>query len=302
MTAPGERELAGGFCVGFWGGRNSPFCCWLSLPCAAVPPHFFGLAQRNGVEPQRKALGWWRPREVSGPTRLSHSRGSCHSAAKVSASRTDWITRPRGEGFGLAENWRLKVFCPAFLQKSGRGPGAAPLAARRSARNSPCAHKAQEGVKGGTLAGGSPFAGGLSRPQPLRHRGAGGERREGSSRTPTPTAGGEPPVCRVIYCEIISRSGGGRWNAVGSAETAAAGRRGRRPLQGGCGAVGPPFTLIEYKTPPIRAAFLLVPAQIQTTGPEGPAVCKKRGENVWKRSEKYLIQYMSLVSTSSTST
>ena len=22
-----------------------------------VPPHFFGLAQRNGVEPQRKALG-----------------------------------------------------------------------------------------------------------------------------------------------------------------------------------------------------------------------------------------------------
>ena len=34
------------------------------------------------------------------------------------------------------------------------------MAARRSARNSPCAHKAQEGVKGGTLAGGSPFAGG----------------------------------------------------------------------------------------------------------------------------------------------
>ena len=29
--------------------------------------------------------------------------GSCHSAAKVSASRTDCITRPRGEGFGLAE-------------------------------------------------------------------------------------------------------------------------------------------------------------------------------------------------------
>ena len=55
---------------------------------------------------------------------------------------------------------RLKVFCPAFLQKSGRGPGAAPLAARRSARNALCAKEAQEGVKGGTLAGGSPFAGG----------------------------------------------------------------------------------------------------------------------------------------------
>ena len=63
---------------------------------------------------------------------------------------------------------RLKVFCPAFLQKSGRGPGAAPLAARRSARNALCAKEAQEGVKGGTLAGGSPFAGGPRRPQPLR--------------------------------------------------------------------------------------------------------------------------------------
>ena len=32
--------------------------------------------------------------------------------------------------------------------------------ARRSARNAPCANEAQEGVKGGTLAGGPPFAGG----------------------------------------------------------------------------------------------------------------------------------------------
>ena len=39
----------------------------------------------------------------------------------------------------------VKVFCPAFLQKSGRGPGAAPPVARRSARNAPCAKEAQEG-------------------------------------------------------------------------------------------------------------------------------------------------------------
>ena len=32
--------------------------------------------------------------------------------------------------------------------------------ARRSARNAPMLKEAQEGVKGGTLAGGSPFAGG----------------------------------------------------------------------------------------------------------------------------------------------
>ena len=179
-------------------------------------------------------MGWWRPREVSGPTRLSHSRGRCHSAAKVSASRTYFITRRHGEGFGSDVDWRLKVFCPAFLQKSGRGPGAEPLDARRSARNSPYAHKAQEGVKGGTLAGGSPFAGGLSRPQPARHRGAGGGRRKGSSRTPTPTAGGKRAVCRIICREIIPRPGRGWRNAVRLAKTVTAGRRGRRPLQGGC--------------------------------------------------------------------
>ena len=122
--------------------------CWtLRLRCLFHPISLV-LPKETGWSPKEKRLGWWRPREVSGPTRLSHSRGRCHSAAKVSASRTDWITRPRGEGLGLDVDWRLKVFCPAFLQKSGRGPGAEPLAARRSARNSPCAHKAQEGVKG----------------------------------------------------------------------------------------------------------------------------------------------------------
>ena len=132
--------------LGVWVGGTRRFavgCLYLVLP---VPPHFFGLAQRNGVEPQRKTpLGWWRPREVSGPARLSHSRGRCHSAAKVSASRTYFITRRHGEGFGSDVDWRLKVFCPAFLQKSGRGPGAEPLDARRSARNAPVLTKRRRG-------------------------------------------------------------------------------------------------------------------------------------------------------------
>ena len=193
-TAPGRKswgveELAGLLAVGF------------SFRCCSTP-FLWSCPKKRGGAPKKNAFGWWRPREVSGPTRLSHSRGSCHSAAKVSASRTDWITRRHGEGLGLEVDWRLKVFCPAFLQKSGRGPGAEPFAARRSARNSPCAHKAQEGVKGGTLAGGSPFAGGLSRPQPVRPRGAGGEQRQGSSRTPTPTGRGEagPRAAEFTWC------------------------------------------------------------------------------------------------------
>ena len=159
------RLVGCGFRVG---GTRRFAVCWTLRWCCQFHPISLVLPKETGWSPKEKRLGWWRPREVSGPPRLSHSRGRCHSAAKVSASRPDFITRPRGEGFGLDVDWRLKVFCPAFLQKSGRGPGAEPLDARRSARNSPYAHKAQEGVKGGTLAGGSPFAGGLSRPQPLR--------------------------------------------------------------------------------------------------------------------------------------
>ena len=112
--------------------------------------------------------------------------------------------------------------------------------ARRSARNSPCANEAQEGVKGGTLAGGSPFAGGSAarspcdavgravdvrrtgmEPRPYRglvERGVVcGGRRKGSSRTPTPTAGGKRAVCRGIYCDIIPRPYGAALRAIGDA-------------------------------------------------------------------------------------
>ena len=49
-------------------------------------------------------------------------------------------------------------------------------------------NEAQEGVKGGTLAGGSPFAGGLSRPQLLRFTDA--------RSNPAPGGGGTPPLQR----------------------------------------------------------------------------------------------------------
>ena len=64
----------------------------------------------------------------------------------------------------------------------------------------------------------------------LAERGeVGGGRTFGSSRTPTPTAGGRRPVRHVIYRESIPRLGG---NVVRPAWTVRAGRRGRRPLRG----------------------------------------------------------------------
>src|SRR5699024_8661762 len=120
------------------------------------------LPKEPGWSPKEMRLGWWRPREVSGPTRLSHSRGSCHSAAKVSASRTYFITRPRGEGFGSDVDWRLKVFCPAFLQKSGRGPGAEPWP-RAAARGTLLCQRSAGGGQRGNPRRGFPLCG---RPKP----------------------------------------------------------------------------------------------------------------------------------------
>ena len=109
-------------------------------------------------------------------------------------------------GLGWQKSSPVKVFCPAFLQKSGRGPGAAPLAARRSARNAPCANEAQEGVKG-----------------------------EPSPGVP-PLRAAPPPAARAI-CGRPQSSDAGRGSAErgGLAMTVTAGRRGRRPLRGSAG-------------------------------------------------------------------
>ena len=145
-------------CPGGLGWRNSPFCpAGLYVGAACSTPFLWSCPKKRGGAPKKNAFGWWRPREVSGPARLSHSRGRCHSAAKVSASRTYFITRRHGEGLGSDVDWRFKVFCPAFLQKSGRGPGAEPMAARRSARNSLVLTKRRRGSKGGPSPGVPPL-------------------------------------------------------------------------------------------------------------------------------------------------
>ena len=106
---------------------------------------------------------------------------------------------PGARGLGWRKSSQVKVFCPAFLQKSGRGPGAEPLDARRSARNAPMLKEAQEGVKGGTLAGGSPFAGGPAARSPCDTAGPAvdeGKGRRGRRPLRVPA---ERAACRGIF-------------------------------------------------------------------------------------------------------
>ena len=72
------------------------------------------------------------------------------------------------------------------------------MAARRSARNSLVLHKAQEGVKGGTLAGGPPFAGCPRRPQPVRVAAAQAIIRRRAGVEPRPYKGLRKPATRAI--------------------------------------------------------------------------------------------------------
>ena len=160
----------------------------MSLRCAACStPFLWSCPKKRGGAPKKGAWGGGAPVRFRDPPASPTRVGAATRPLRCPLRGRIESLAATARGLGWRKSRQVKVFCPAFLQKSGRGPGAEPMAARRSARNAPYAHKAQEGVKGGTLAGGSPFAGGLSRPQPSRPRGAGGGRRKGSSGTPTPT-------------------------------------------------------------------------------------------------------------------
>ena len=114
--------------------------------------------------------------------------------------------------------------------KGEPSPGVPPLRAAPAAR-SPCDLRTPAVIPRRAGVEPRPYRG-------LAERGrVGGGRRKGSSRTPTPTAGGKRAVRRRIYCEIITRPGRGWRNVVRPAWAVRAGRRGRRPLQGGCGDV-----------------------------------------------------------------
>ena len=189
--------------VGF---RNSPFCWRLVLPCAACStPFLWSCPKKRGGAPKKSAWGGGAPVRFRDPPASPTRVGAATRPLRCPLRGRIGSLAPGARGLGRRKSSQVKVFCPAFLQKSGRGPGAEPLAARRSARNVLYASQSAGGGKGGTLAGGSPFAGGPRRPQPVRRRGAGGGRRKGSSRTPTPTAGGKRAVRRIIYREIITR-------------------------------------------------------------------------------------------------
>ena len=105
---------------------------------------------------------------------------------------------------------RIKVFCPAFLQKSGRVQGRSPWPRAAARGTLLCSTKRRRGLKGEPSPG----------VPPLR-------------AAPPPAAS-----CAAVTPAIIPRRAGmeprpykGWWNVAGSAVDEGKGRRGRRPLR-----------------------------------------------------------------------
>ena len=137
--------------------------------CCLFHPISLVLPKETGWSPKEKRLwGGGAPVRFRDPPASPTRVGGATRPLRCPLRGRIGSLAATARGLGWQKSSQVKVFCPAFLQKSGRGPGAEPMAARRSARNAPMLKEAQEGVKGGTLAGGSPFAGGPRRPQPMR--------------------------------------------------------------------------------------------------------------------------------------
>ena len=126
--------------------------------CCLFHPISLVLPKETGWSPKEKRLwGGGAPVRFRGPPASPTRVGGATRPLRCPLRGRIGSLAPRARGLGWWKSSQVKVFCPAFLQKSGRGPGAEPLDARRSARNSPCAHKAQEGVKGGPSPGVPPL-------------------------------------------------------------------------------------------------------------------------------------------------
>ncbi len=135
---------------GGWGLEElAVLSCWTLRWCCLFHPISLVLPKETGWSPKEKRL-WGggvpvrfrdppaSPTRVGGATRPLRCplRGRIESLA------------PGARGLGRRKSSQVKVFCPAFLQKSGRGPGAEPWP-RAAARGTPLMlKKRRRGSKG----------------------------------------------------------------------------------------------------------------------------------------------------------
>ena len=149
---------------GFWGGRNSPFCFWLSLRwCCLFHPISLVLPKETGWSPKEKRLwGGGAPVRFRDPPASPTRVGAATRPLRCPLRGRIESLAATARGLGWQKSGPVKVFCPAFLQKSGRGPGAEPWP-RAAARGTLLCSQSAGGGQRGNPRRGFPLCG---RPKP----------------------------------------------------------------------------------------------------------------------------------------
>ena len=129
-----------------------------------VPPHFFGLAQRNGVEPQRKTLmGGGAPVRFRGPPASPTRVGAATRPLRCPLRGRIESLAPGARGLGWRKSRQVKVFCPRFFTKKRAGSRGGALGRAPQRAEYPHAQRSAGGGQRGNPRRGFPLCG---RPKP----------------------------------------------------------------------------------------------------------------------------------------
>ena len=144
--------------VGAWLGGTRRFVLLDFRLCCLFHPISLVLPKETGWSPkERRFWGGGAPVRFRGPPASPTRVGAATRPLRCPLRGRIESLAPGARGSGWQKSGPLKVLCPAFLQKSGRGPGAEPLDARRSARNPLVLKKRRRGSKGGPSPGVPPL-------------------------------------------------------------------------------------------------------------------------------------------------
>ena len=159
--------------------------CWTLRWCCLFHPISLVLPKETGWSPKEKRFwGGGAPVRFRDPPASPTRVGGATRPLRCPLRGRIESLAPGARGLGWRESSQVKVFCPAFLQKSGRGPGAEPWP-RAAARGTPLVlMQRRRGSKGGPSPGVPPLRAAPAARSPAHLHNAGDKRTPGGDGTP----------------------------------------------------------------------------------------------------------------------
>ena len=134
---------------GFWLGGTRRFAVgWLCVYAACSTPFLWSCPKKRGGAPKKSAWGGGAPVRFRDPPASPTRVGAATRPLRCPLRGRIGSLAATARGLGWQKSGPVKVFCPAFLQKSGRGPGAEPWPRAAARGTPPCSKKRRRGSKG----------------------------------------------------------------------------------------------------------------------------------------------------------